>query len=249
MNHVLIVTGASSGIGAATARLAAQRGYAVCVNYRQEQSGADEVVQSIQKDNGISIAVQANISNEDDVMCMYETVDRELGCVTGLVNNAGTVAGGISPLSELTGAQIAETLNVNTTGSMLCAREAVRRMAISHGGAGGAIVNVSSVSARLGAGGWYVHYAASKGGIDSFTLGLAREVAEERIRVNAVRPGMIDTEIHAKLGSPNRVKEIEPQLPMKRAGRPEEVAAAIVWLLSNEASYVSGAILDVSGAR
>jgi NAD(P)-dependent dehydrogenase (short-subunit alcohol dehydrogenase family) len=245
MSGVLIVTGSARGIGAATAVLAAADGYAVCINYREKAERAEEVVQAILDAGGDAIAVSADISVEADVMNLFETVDKELGTLTALVNNAATVAGH-GRVDELTMEQIDWVLGANVAGTMLCAREAVRRMSFRHGGA---IVNVSSVAARLGAPGDYVHLAATKGAVDSFTVGLAREVTDEGIRVNAVRPGLIDTEIHADAGLPNRVAEMGPNLPMGRAGTPEEVASAILWLLSDKASYASGTILDVSGAR
>ena len=248
MTGVLIVTGSARGIGAATAVLAAADGYAVCINYRERAERAEEVVQAILDAGGDAIAVPADVSVEADVMRLFETVDKELGTLTALVNNAGTIAGH-GRVDELTMEQIGEVLGANVAGTMLCAREAVRRMSSRHGGAGGAIVNVSSVAARLGAPGDFVHLAATKGAIDSFTVGLAREVADEGIRVNAVRPGLIDTEIHAAAGLPDRIAEMGPNLPTGRAGTPEEVAAAILWLLSDKASYASGTILDVSGAR
>jgi NAD(P)-dependent dehydrogenase (short-subunit alcohol dehydrogenase family) len=240
----LIVTGGSRGIGAATARLAGQGGFAVCVNYRQDRVAAEEIARMIPK----AIAVQADIGVEDQVVRLFETVDRELGGITALVNNAATLEPQMR-LEQMDAARMQRMFSTNAIGTMLCAREAVRRMSTKHGGSGGAIVNVSSGAARTGSPGEYVDYAATKGAIDTFTVGLAKEVAGERIRVNAVRPGFIYTEMHAKGGEPGRVDRVKTMVPMQRGGQPEEFAAAILWLLSDEASFVTGAILDVSGGR
>ena len=247
-NNVLVVTGGSRGIGAATARLAAHQGYAVAVNYAANAAAADGVVRDIEATGGRAIAVRADVAREEDVLAMFATVDRELGRLTALVNNAGVVDTP-SRVDELSVQRLRRMLDTNILGSFLCAREAVRRMSTRHGGAGGAIVNLSSAAVRLGSPGQYVHYAASKGAIDAFTLGLAKEVASEGIRVNAVRPGLIDTDIHASGGQPNRARELAPQVPMQRPGTAAEVAQAIVWLMGDGASYTTGSIIDVTGGR
>ena len=243
---ILLVTGGSRGIGAATARLAASRGYSVCVNFLQNQSAADSVVREIHSGGGKAIAIQADISSEAEVVRLFERTDRELGPVTALVNNAATLESQMR-LDAMDAARMQRMFSTNAMGTLLCAREAVRRMSTLHGGSGGSIVNVSSGAARFGSPGEYVDYAATKGAVETFTIGLAKEVAEERIRVNAVRPGYIYTEMHAKGGEAGRVDRVKARVPMKRGGRPEEVAATILWLLSEEASYVTGAVLDVSG--
>lgn len=248
MNQVLLITGGSRGIGAAAARLAARRGWAVAVNYASQAGAADDVVRAIAAEGGRAIAVQGDVGDEAQVLSMFAQVDAELGPLTGLVNNAGVVDMP-SRVDEMTVARLERMLRINVIGSFLCAREAVKRMSTKHGGSGGVIVNLSSAAARLGSPGQYVDYAASKGAIDSFTIGLAKEVADEGIRVNAVRPGLIDTDIHASGGLPDRAAQLAPTVPMKRTGSAEEVAHAIVWLLSEEASYATASFVDVTGGR
>jgi len=248
MKKIVVITGGSRGIGAATARLAAARGYAVCVNYLQNRAAATAVVDAIRAGGGQAIAVAADVAVEADVVRLFATVDAELGTLAALVNNAGVLERQMR-VDEMDAARLNRILTANVTSAFLCAKEAIRRMSTAYGGRGGAIVNLSSAAARLGAPGEYVDYAASKGAIDTFTLGLAREVATEGIRVNAVRPGVIYTDIHARGGEPGRVDRIRDSVPMKRGGHPEEVANAILWLLADEASYTTGAFIDVTGGR
>jgi NAD(P)-dependent dehydrogenase (short-subunit alcohol dehydrogenase family) len=242
----LIVTGAGRGIGRAVAKLASARGFSVAVNYAQDAHSATDL--HIASLPGRAIAIQADISREDEILRLFETAERELGPLAGLVNNAG-ITGGFARVEAVTSATLAHVFAVNVIGAMLCAREAVRRMSTRNGGKGGTIVNISSRAAQIGGAGEWVHYAASKGALDTFTLGLAREVAAEGIRVNAVAPGHVLTELHATSGDPDRMTRLAPTIPMGRAGTPEEIAEAVLWLLSPEASYTTGAILAVSGGR
>jgi NAD(P)-dependent dehydrogenase (short-subunit alcohol dehydrogenase family) len=246
--QVMLITGGGRGIGSATARLAGQRGYAVAVNYRNDAASAQSVVEAIEHAGGRAVAVRGDVARERDVIAMFDAATQALGPVTALVNNAGILEQQMR-LDEMDAARFERVLATNVAGVLLCAREAVRRMSTRHGGRGGGIVNVSSVAARLGSPGEYIDYAASKGAVDSLTVGLAREVADEGIRVNAVRPGVIYTDIHASGGEPGRVDRVKSAVPLKRGGQPEEVARAIVWLLSEESSYCTGAFLDVSGGR
>ena len=248
MKPILLVTGGSRGIGAATARLAAARGYAICLSYRSNEAAAETVVADIERAGGEAVAVQADVASEADVLRLFAAVDAKPGRLAVLVNNAGILERQTT-LLDMEAARWQRVLATNVIGSFLCAREAVRRMSTRLGGAGGAIVNVSSMAARLGSPGEYVDYAASKGAIDSMTVGLAREVAAEGIRVNAVRPGVIHTDIHASGGEPGRVDRVKGTVPMQRGGTAEEVARAILWLASDEASYSTGTFIDVSGGR
>jgi NAD(P)-dependent dehydrogenase (short-subunit alcohol dehydrogenase family) len=244
----IVVTGASRGIGAAVARLAGTAGYAVAVNFALDQAAGEAVVHSIVSAGGRAIAVRGDVAIEADVVRLFETAERELGRIYGLVNNAA-VTGGIARVDAVGSAPLARMLGVNVTGTILCSREAVRRMSTRRGGQGGAIVNISSLAARTGGAGEWVPYAASKGAVNSFTIGLAREVASEGIRVNAVAPGLIDTELHAANGDPGRLERLRPSIPMLRAGTAEEVAEGVLWLLSPAASYTTGTILEIGGGR
>ena len=248
MKQVLLVTGGSRGIGAATAVLAAARGYAVAVNYVAHEDAAQKLVRRIQAAGGEALALAGDVSQESDVLRMFAHIDSALGRLTALVNSAGVVDV-TARVEDMSVQRLKRMFDINVIGSIVCAREAVKRMSTRHGGRGGAIVNVSSAAARIGAPGQYVDYAASKGAIDTFTVGLAKEVAAEGIRVNAVRPGLIETEIHASGGLPNRVEDLKHQVPMLRGGSADEVAQAIVWLLSPEASYTTMSLVDVSGGR
>lgn len=248
MDEVLLVTGGSRGIGAATAVLAARKGYAVAVNFASNEAAAQDVVRAIAAAGGRALAVQGDVADEAQVLRMFADVDAKLGRLTALVNNAGVVDRA-QRVDEMDFGRLKRMFDINVIGSFLCAREAVKRMSTRHGGRGGAIVNVSSAAARLGAPGQYVDYAAAKGAIDAMTIGLAKEVGAEGIRVNAVRPGLIETDIHASGGLPNRVRDLQHQVPMQRGGTADEVAQAIVWLLSPEASYTTMSLVDVSGGR
>ena len=248
MSNIVLITGASRGIGAATARLAATRGYDVAVNYHTNRDAAQAVAKDIRALGRKALVVSADVADETQIMTMFERIDTELGTLNALVNNAGILKPQCR-VEDMSTKRLQQVLAVNITGSILCAREAIRRMSVANGGHGGAIVNVSSMAARLGSPNEYVDYAASKGAVDSLTLGLAKELAADGIRVNAVRPGIIDTEIHASGGEPDRIARLAPSVPLQRAGTPVEVAAAILWLLSDQAGYSTGTFIDVSGGR
>lgn len=248
MSRVMLITGASRGIGAATARLAAHQGYALCLNYHQREDAVKQVLEQVHAAGVSAITVKADVADEGQVVQMFEMIDREFGRLDVLVNNAGMLEQQMR-LEQMDAARWTRVLGANVIGSFLCAREAIKRMSNQHGGQGGSIINLSSIAARLGAPGEYIDYAAAKGAIDSMTVGLAREVAGEGIRVNAVRPGVIHTEIHASGGEPDRIERVKASVPMGRGGQAEEVAEAILWLASEHASYTTGALLDVSGGR
>ncbi len=245
---VLLVTGGSRGIGAAVCRLAARQGWSVAVNYAANRAAADAVVSEVKAAGGDAITIKGDVGSAQDIVAMFEAVDRHFGRLDGLVNNAGIVAAQ-QRVDEMSVERLERMMRVNVTGSILCAAEAVRRMSSRHGGKGGAIVNISSMAAVLGSASQYVDYAASKAAIDAFTIGLSREVANEGVRVNAIRPGVIDTDIHASGGLPNRARDLAPSIPMQRPGTAEEIADAVLYLLSPTASYITGAILNVSGGR
>ncbi len=245
---VALVTGGSRGIGAAIAKLLAANGYNVAVNYAKDGAAAQKVLDQLVALGSRAAGIQGDISREADVLRLFEIAERELGPPRALVNNAA-ITGGFARVENIDSAALAQMLAVNVAGTMLCAREAVRRMSTKRGGAGGAIVNISSIAARTGSAGEWVHYAASKGAVNTFTLGLAREVATEGIRVNAVAPGLVDTELHAANGEPGRLSRLTPTIPMQRAGTPEEIAQSVLWLLSDAASYVTGTILEIGGGR
>jgi len=247
-DKVVVITGGSRGIGRATALAAAARGYRIVVGYASNKTAADEVVAAIEAKNGKAIAVKCDVGSEQDILALFKAADG-FGTLGALVNNAGIVGKSGVRVDEMSAERIQQMMAVNVTGSILCAREAVKRMSTRHGGKGGVIVNLSSVAAKLGAPNTYVDYAASKGAIDSFTIGLGYEVANEGIRVAGIRPGLIDTDIHAAGGEPDRAHRLAHMVPMKRVGTADEIANAIVWLISDEASYVTSAILDVSGGR
>jgi len=248
MDKVIVITGASRGIGAATALLAARQGYRICINYHSDEGAAQHTLQQVRELGAEAIAVRADVSIEDEIVQLFSRVDAELGPVTALVNNAGT-NGQKSRVEQMSEFRLLSVMKTNVIGPILCAKHAIMRMSTAHGGKGGVIVNVSSIAARLGSPNEYVDYAASKGAIDTFTTGLAVEVAGEGIRVNGVRPGLVHTAFHALSGDPQRVSKLEGGVPMGRGGQPEEIAEGIIWLLSPQASYTTGAILDIGGGR
>jgi NAD(P)-dependent dehydrogenase (short-subunit alcohol dehydrogenase family) len=246
--RALIVTGGSRGIGAAVSRLAGNRGYSVAVNFRSNEPAALGVVEEIRSSGGSAVAIRGDVALERDIIHLFQEAEKKLGPIYGLVNNAG-VTGGFSRVETLDAKDLADVLSANIAGTILCAREAVKRMSTRRGGGGGVIVNISSLAARTGSAGEWVHYAASKGAVDTFTIGLAREVAAEGIRVNAVAPGLIATDIHATNGAPNRLEQLSPTIPLGRPGSPTEVAEGVLWLLSDAASYITGTILEIGGGR
>ncbi len=245
---MLIVTGASRGIGAAVALAAADAGYAVAVNYVHNEAAAKRVVDQVRQRGREACAIGADIGRESDIIHLFQRAEEELGPIRALVNNAG-ITGGFARVDETDAAMLEQLMSINVIGPMLCAREAVKRMSTRYGKSGGGIVNITSLAARTGGSGEWVHYAATKGAMNSFTVGLAREVAAENIRVNAVSPGLIETDIHSAAGEPNRLQRMSPGIPMKRAGLPAEIAAGVIWLLSPAASYVTGTILEIGGGR
>jgi len=246
--RLVIVTGGSRGIGAAVARLAAAQGYAVAVNFLQNQRAAQRVVEEIASSGGSAIPIKGDVSREADIVRLFKEAEEAFGPVYGLVNNAG-ITGGVARVEEIQTNSLVDVLVTNVAGTILCAREAVKRMSTQKGGRGGSIVNISSLAARTGGAGEWVHYAATKGAVNSFTVGLAREVALEGIRVNAVAPGLIDTDIHASNGAPDRLRQMSPSIPLRRPGTAQEVAEGVLWLLSDAASYTTGAILEIGGGR
>jgi NAD(P)-dependent dehydrogenase (short-subunit alcohol dehydrogenase family) len=246
--RTLVVTGGSRGIGAAIARLAGSRGYHVAVNFLGHEAAAQSVVQEIRGLGGCAIAIPGDVAMEVDILRLFQKTEEELGPIYGLVNNAG-ITGGFSRVEALKASSLAQVLATNVAGTILCAREAVKRMSTRYGGHGGVIVNISSLAARTGGAGEWVHYAASKGAVNSFTVGLAREVASEGIRVNTVSPGLIETELHAANGAPGRLERLSPTIPLGRPGSPTEVAEGVLWLLSDAASYTTGTILEIGGGR
>src|SRR5580700_9902331 len=248
MDNVAIVTGASRGIGAAIAKLLGVNGYSVAVNYARDPAAAQGVVDGLVASGSRAVAIQGDVSIESDVLRLFETAEREMGTIGALVNNAA-ITGGFARVEDIGSAALTQMLAVNIAGTILCAREAVRRMSTRRGGSGGSIVNISSIAARTGGVGEWVHYAASKGAVNSFTIGLAREVATEGIRVNALAPGLVETELHAANGEPGRLARLSPSIPMQRAGTPEEIAQGVLWLLSGAASYTTGTILEIGGGR
>ena len=245
---VVLITGGGRGIGAATARLAHQKGWSVCINYRNNNAAAEKMVDEINESGGVAVSVQADVSTEEGVISLFDAVDDEFGRVHALINNAGVIAPQ-SPLVDISVERLHKIFDTNVIGSFLCAREAIKRMSMSRGGCGGSIINVSSAASRIGSPHEFIDYAASKGAIDTMTIGLSKEVAEEGIRVNAVRPGLIETEMHFDAGDINRPQKLKEFIPLKRSGSASEVANAIVWLMSDEASYVTGAFVDVAGGR
>jgi NAD(P)-dependent dehydrogenase (short-subunit alcohol dehydrogenase family) len=249
MKKVLLITGGSDGIGASTAYLASEKDYTVCINYLQNKVAADKIVNDIKSKGGQAFAFQADVSDERQVETLFSAIDKHAGNITALVNNAGIIVEPQQKLSQMSGERLKKIFSVNVIGSFLCAREAIKRMSPKNNGSGGVIINVSSMASQHGSPFEYIDYASTKGAIDTMTVGLSKEVAEENIRVNAVRPGIIKTEIHRKAGDANRPERLKDLIPMKRAGEPEEVAKTILWLLSDEASYITGALVNVSGGR